>query len=298
MQYFSPLSILNFEGLSEITPKDLRLAKHKMMAEFELNGTSTIQAGGKELTRNDVLKIFDLLEQTTDLSFHVIVASDPVLLHFLERHELQPGKQFGLIDEKISPEFIEWISPYFRDAFNQAVVYNFRNQFNNEFLTLVSGPKWMTDNDAWAAWSGLEHYLHLLIRKLEENNTQKYHYSGEASKLTSFQITEMLKVLPTERFSSIINKYAFELMQFAILVFNANMREWAMQMMQYAKSLPVDEDTLLALVAKEKEMRDILSRKEKVENKQSNSNTWVIVRIAFILIYVISRFATCNSLHS
>jgi hypothetical protein len=108
----------------------------------------------------------------------------------------------------------------------------------------------------------------------------------------------MLKVLPTERFSSIINKYAFELMQFAILVFNANMREWAMQMMQYAKSLPVDEDTLLALVAKEKEMRDILSRKEKVENKQNNSNTWVIVRIALILIYVISRFATCNSLHS
>ena len=142
MQYVSPLSFLPTDGA--YGPKELTLAKRKLMAEFELTGSTTIPIGGKELSRNDVIKLFDQLQNSGDIEFHVLVASDPVLLQFLEKQEINPGSVITITDEQFTPEFITWISPYFSWSFRKASVKMFRDLNPEGFETLVVMPSLMT----------------------------------------------------------------------------------------------------------------------------------------------------------
>jgi hypothetical protein len=94
--------------------------------------------------------------------------------------------------------------------------------------------------------------------------------------------------MPEDRFSRLINDYAFELMRLAITEFNTQKRENAYALIGYAKSLRVSEDMMRSLVDKEREMQGL--------TKQNNrSEFWNVIKIIAFLVYVLARIASCNS---
>ncbi len=291
MQYVSPITFLPPGLDGEITPKDLKLAKQKLLAEFELSGTTTVPVGGREMSRNDVLKLFDQLGQANDLAYHGLIASDPVLLHFLETHEIAKGQTFSLPEEKVTPEFVEWISPSFSWAFGKATVRMFRTVKPEEFETLAVAPWYMTPADEWNAWSGVEQYMQLMLQQLQEITGAKYQSQDQVIKYGGYNFIWLLCNLPRQRFDYLLDHYAFEVMQMAIKQFNTLKRDSAFELMGYAKSLKVSDHVMEGLEAKEKEMQGILKNRKKAENKDS---TMLYIRVIIFAAYIIFRLATCN----
>ena len=293
-QYISPLSVLPINAASGLAPKDLKLAKHKLMAEFELTGSTTIPLAGKEFSRNDVLKLFDQLEQNGFLEFHVLVASDPGLLHFLTAHEIIIDQPFKLDPKTTTPEFNEWLTPYFCWAFKKGTLRMFRNVNPEEFEALILSPWWMSGNDEWEAWAGVDQYMQLMLRSLQEVNNGKYHSVAQVNKYASYNFVWLLCNLPENRFGALLNNYAFELMRMAIKEFNNKKRESGFSILGYAKSLRISGEMMQSLIDKEQEMQKIQNKNERT---QSRNNAWVYVRVGLFIVYFLSRLATCDSNH-
>ncbi len=75
-----------------------------MLAELELNDGNSILVNGKEVSKNDIIRFFDDLQQSTDLSYHVAVYRDKVLLKFLEYSILENIK-IGLPPTHCTPTY-------------------------------------------------------------------------------------------------------------------------------------------------------------------------------------------------
>lgn len=302
MQYISPFSFLPATPSSTFTRKDIVLAKRKLLAEFELLGTSTIIHNNKEISRNDVLVFFEQLERSNDLDFHALVASNKELLHFLETHKLQHHFNFTLDSEKVNTEFIEWLSPYYAAAFKDCSYQYFRKLQLPEFQVLINNQTLMTADDRYTSWQPVENYFHSLVQQFEHFNTHEVGGSDEAkiSKFTKFEQVDIIALLPTDIFQHLINEYAFEMMRSSIDVFNRiQNQEWAIIILDNALSLPVEEENKIQLINKKNEMQDIMSKPAATyssSNKSSGNNdsTWAIVRVIAFAIFFIYRLSTCN----
>jgi|GEM_PF-1029379 len=305
MQYISPFSLLPNTPDKTFTRKDLVLAKRKLLAEFELQGSSTILHNNKEMSRNDVLVFFDELDKKDDLGFHLIVSNDPVLLSFLENHAIQPNAKFITYKYNQTDDFIEWLSPYFRDAFKDASLRYFKKQEIYEFKTLMNNPLLLANEHASAAWQPVENYLDNLLQQLEWLNSDKdiVIHEAEITMLIKFDQVNMIKLLPQERFQLQINNYAFEMMRSSIEIFNKLNREWALVILEDAKSLHVSEETYQSLLDKENEMKGIISSESNPPTSRSKSsssssdsgNTWAIIRAVAFLLIALARIATCSN---
>ncbi len=289
-QYYSPLSLLP-EGINfGVTPRELKIAKHALLAEFELTGNTTIQAAGSQLTRNDVLKLFDKLEHSNDLEYHALVATDSVLMHFLLHHEIKPGQKFSLSPTQCNEDFIAWISPFFVFAFRKATLRIFRTVNRLEFDTLVVNPKLMTEQDEWQAWAAVELYLQDVAQKFENVLQAQYPAQTLIEKYTHYDLITLLCNLPPARFSEILNDYAFALMQLSITEYNKGQKTRAFELIAYAKSIAVN-DTLQRQVAdKEAEMLKLQRSEKRAKNKET---FWTVFKVTLFVLYALTRIASC-----
>lgn len=302
MQYISPFSFLPSTPSSTFTRKDIVLAKRKLLAEFELLGTSTIIHNNKEISRNDVLIFFEELEKSNDLNFHALVASNKELLYFLEIHKVEHHFNFDLDHEKINAEFVEWLSPYYAAAFKDCSYQYFRKLQLPELQVLIKNQSLMTADDRYTSWQPVENYFHSLVQQFEHFNTHEVGGSDEAkiSKFTKFEQVDIIALLPTDIFQHLINEYAFEMMRSSIDVFNRiQNQEWAIIILDNALSLPVDEENKIQLINKKNEMQDIMSKPTPTysspgRSSGNNDSTWAIVRIIAFAIFFIYRLSTCN----
>jgi len=281
-QYVSPISFLP-EGVTTLSPRQLKLSKNKLLAEFELAGTPTIPVCGKEMSRNDVIRLFDELEYSSDLDNHLLVASDPVLLRFLAQAEISVGDTFSLTNEQITPDFINWVSPFFSWAFSKASLRMFKDICPQEFVTLIEMPCWMLPADEWDAWNRVEVFMDTRLQTFQELNNNKFLDWRQQEQYAGYDTVWLLCNLPVGRFSRILDGYAFEIMRLSITEFNASKRDHAFELLGFAMSLRVSEDMMVSLKNKEKEMRGLVKR-----------NNWKIFRVVLIGLALLSRLATCN----
>jgi hypothetical protein len=287
MRYYSPLSVLPVTAGTQPTAAELMLAKRKMLAEFELLNTSVITVNGRDFTRQDVLQLFEEWERAADLPFHMLVAGDPVLKRLLEYHEIDEGQRFTLTDANFRPGFTEWISPYFADAFADVVSSAFKTFNEQQFLTMMNNPLLMESHDEWQAWNGVEQQLESYIALVDANNAGK-DVAG-IDNLVAGAVLEMMSVLPRERFEATCSKYAFVLLNHAVLEFNKGNREWSQSLLAYLPNLPISDGMIDSISQKQREMAGIV----KNLNKRENKNTWQVVRIVLFVLYLLFRLGSC-----
>ncbi len=254
MRYISPASFLPSAAIESVTVRDLKLAQQKMLAEFELTGSTTIDLAGHVLTRNDVVTLFDRLLHKDDLSYHALVASDEVLRHFLEHGDIARGERFILETSKLPPGFMEWLSPYFCAAFRAATVRMFRQERGRAFETLMANPLLMDKNATSEAWLGVEYYVDGLYHDLKALLTVKVLEKDAVYRCCGYDIIWLLSCLPVERFRAFLDRYAFEILRLSVVLFNRGNREAGIELLANAKMLPVKEDRKIQLEAKYKEL--------------------------------------------
>ena len=270
------------------------LARKKMLAELELNDGHGIVINGKEVSKNDIIRFFDELQQSDDLSYHIAVYKDKVLLKFLEYNILENREWFALTALYTEESFIEWISPYYAASFIAFAGECYRNFMDREWATLLGNRVLMNRYARETAWISLEKLIRVNISRLEfiESKPVWEFTKEEVKGICDFRHVEMLALLPVERFGQVRDELAFSIMRLSIKMFNHVDRKWAIKRVEQAHALAVSERMKEVLYNKQVEM-EILASKGRWHDWKSNFRLGS-PRIIFLAFFLLIQVITCN----
>jgi len=297
MQYISPFALLQTLTPGQADKQSLALAKKKMLAELELNGGAVVTINGNEFTKNDIVNFFDNLQQTGNLSFHIIVANDAVLLRFLEQHFLNNGDRFSNNELYADAGFIEWVSPYFFKSFTRFAEKCLPGKDDSGWVALFSNPVLMNSLYTEQAWQIIENIVRKdlanLYSFLKSKGSRGIH---SIKKLIDSRYTLMLQQLPVSRFTDLRNEYGAVMMHCSIPIFNGGNKAGAMETIENAWRLAVTRELKDHIQAKQAEMDHIL----RTHREAGKAGGWLTVpttwRVVIIVIIIVLKFATCASM--
>jgi hypothetical protein len=111
-KYISPFRNLGIDVSQEVDKNALNLAKKRLLAELDLSQKATIIRGGIEMSKNDIVQLFDGFSNAENLDFHRQIANNRGLLNFLEKQQLDTKNEF--VDDLAfaSASFKAFLSPY------------------------------------------------------------------------------------------------------------------------------------------------------------------------------------------
>jgi hypothetical protein len=226
MPYTSPFTTLGVEDIGHISDKNaLNLAKKKLLAEVDLSNTQTILRGKREMTKDDVLKAFDAIGTMGNWEHHRAVAQDTVLLNFLETYKLDKDQQFKDTDIYENDDFIEFISPYFSEAYEKTLLYALDHRQPKRLENLIYGNSFLgTDMDLEMIWTRIEQFIQDKISVIDDIADQIERSvqfpDAELVNYTSKQMIECLNQLPSGQFDWLRDNYAIALYNLSANMWN------------------------------------------------------------------------------
>ncbi len=134
MQYINPYDLLKINPGADVNPENIRKAKRKLLVDFELNGQTSILWQGKQLSKDDIIRISGELESGSEngkAQFYREILEIPELHHFLTHggevffEEFEPHA----IYKKVS--FQEFVFPYYTYQFDRLIFNKF---IKNDFI--------------------------------------------------------------------------------------------------------------------------------------------------------------------
>jgi hypothetical protein len=140
LQYISPFTLLKAEDElpdSKTDWEQIQILKKRYLAEFELKHAVSIVSPVGELTKNEVIELFDCFLQAKNFEFHRLIADDEALLWFLENNDLKGA--FKNTRAYHEPAFREFITPFFLNSYN-ALICNLLERGRVDYHLLYKMP--------------------------------------------------------------------------------------------------------------------------------------------------------------
>jgi hypothetical protein len=137
MPYVSPIKLLSGYQLPvelKLDKDTLRIARQALLAEIDLSSNQTVELGGKLMTRNDVLQLFDAIQGNDQLRYHEAIHADAALLDFFTEGKVpvMPLSNNPVYQE---PGFVEFIASFYPEMFFKA----FEEVANRPSFERISG---------------------------------------------------------------------------------------------------------------------------------------------------------------
>lgn len=179
MHYISPFHYLPEDILTEIAvdTNKIKLARKRLLAEIELSDTQSIFINNKELTKFDIVSLFDSLNDTQLLTIHFAIFKDKPLLNFLENATIPPIFNFSKNPKLNTEEAIQFISPYYKEVLseiiNKAIATkdtNFLNQFFNYNHLLTNEDSFEIHEQITKKLAIINTQIKLLKKRIDEQN--------------------------------------------------------------------------------------------------------------------------------
>jgi hypothetical protein len=251
MHYVSPFESLGMSDFDKIDKSSLNLAKKKMLADIELSNTHTILRGGKEMTKDDIIKTFDGLSNISDWDAHRLIAQDETLLAFLENHSLTEKSAFLKADAYLDESFIEFVSPYFSSSYKKVLLECLKKHNFQLLNKLVNGtPKLMTEWAKEETDAVLESWVNAKQEQIEDITDQVekgVRFSDkEIEPLYELNLMKCLNVLPKD-YTWLRDKYVLVLYNLSANVWNRFQRKRARKIAYNAvilKCSPYESDLI------------------------------------------------------
>jgi hypothetical protein len=285
MQYISPLSFLG-GGAIAADKKSIQLAKKKMLAEVELSATGSILVNGRELTKNDIIVFFDSLQTDDSLPYHVAIADDPALLYFLEHNTLGRNSRFKICPLFEDSQFVEWLSPYFFTSFATLAKKCLKERDDDAWAALFANAILMNFYYTEEAWKEIEKAVQADWEKIDRFQKKKVMQGLQAVEpLLNFKYISMLKRLPVGRFNSLLDGYAFTVMQCSIHIFNRVSRNRGLVVVENALILVASPYVRKTILDKKFEMEGIHGRVIEKNTKLTNRRIVIFAVIVGIFFF-------------
>lgn len=296
MKYLSPFHILpkDFEKKVVLDKKTLKQARKIVLAEFELQGQTTIFINDQEFDKNAVLRFFDNLEKDTNLELHSIIFKEKYLLHFLEKSDIEDyPKVANFIASKNYPnpqKFQQFVAPYFTTVYNDLLYNALRINDKDKLFLLIEQPFPLATEYESSAYQSSYRWFHQRLLRVEELEKAlkegEFVSSKDVYELIDPSFIQIFNELPAY-FSIIRDKYAFKLYELIVLLNNKYKRvELARDVLDAGKLLKADDFT-----------KQYYSNADKVIDKKTKRKSrfnWLWIYIIAQLIFIFFRIGKCN----
>lgn len=287
LQYVSPFRNLGLDLTAELDKSALNIAKKRLLAELDLSRTGTILRGGVEMTKNDVIQLFDSLGSVESLDFHRQIANNRGLLGFLEKQKLSTKNEF--VDDLVfaSAGFKQFITPYLSHSCLNYLINCFKNGqsanlkiFPNELL------EQLPPNETATIWQKVEDFLKQQ-RAQAENITHRIKTRdkvkvSETQMFRSSQFVACLNWLPNS-FQEFRTGYVASLFYLAEACWNIKAHKVAVDILQYAEHINCIEQNKLVVRARLEAYENVLDQVVK-SVEQERAFKYVAGAIAVIII--------------
>jgi len=122
-QFINPVDILDLAAteLTAIDDTTIKRARKATLAEIDLSDDGMFDYKGHQLTRTDCERVIEALEDREQLEFYHFIANHPTLTDFLVKGDDAFLVNFRYESIYQLPAFVNFISPYFAEAYNQAI---------------------------------------------------------------------------------------------------------------------------------------------------------------------------------
>lgn len=198
MRYITPFHYLPSETIQDLITdvSKIKLVRKRMLAEVELSDTQSIFINGKELTKFDVINIFDNLNNQSLLDIHSEIFKDKALLDFLENGKFStnftapfnPRLTNEIAINLISPHYIEVSIDFLNEALAKKDIETVRNFFSVSHL--------MNNKDTFEFYEYLTKKLMVLVKPISELEEKiKNNYIPVANDLNELHLGTLIKFL-------------------------------------------------------------------------------------------------------
>lgn len=128
--YINPIEILGLSHATETSSLNneiVKKAKRKLFADIALSDNGVFEYYGQQLTKGDCEKVIDDLSNNDYDEFYLYLANNKPLNEFLANGNDTIFKNFKQDSIYKLPEFVKFISPYFAQKFDKALLKAFEN---------------------------------------------------------------------------------------------------------------------------------------------------------------------------
>jgi hypothetical protein len=130
MHYKSPIPLLRHAGVDTKTTIVTELSKIKkgLLIELELSEEKTLRIDGQDLTKDDIISIFDDLKDDKTMQFHQWIYDSPYLLKLMQYGEISGDDEFfdlALTYHDDFRDFKAFVSPYLAPSLAKAITRAF-----------------------------------------------------------------------------------------------------------------------------------------------------------------------------
>jgi len=296
MKYVNPLSFLTDRSYSANEPpdkKDLLLQKKKLLAEIELSERQTVLVKEAELNKDDILKLFEGLQNGDDVFYHAAIAADAVLYDFLTTGNLTGNGRFANNLLYSETGFLRFIAPYYKDVFTTAVLKALRNDEIEMLTKLWHNPVLLDGNYREQSFSQIRRHL------LEQKNQlllakDKAVEKGKA-RLDEFllffdvNLLAALNILP-EEFRQFKDDYGLELINTGIAIQHINLK-LAVSILENVRLLNCSD-----YIQEQNEDRyEILYNNLHPQKSPFKFGSWQLFAIIILFIRITVAFSHCDT---
>lgn len=293
-RYQSPLALLSKLGVikegTSLDKNDLTLARKALLAEFDLSQKTTIRWEGREVSRDDVLKLFDAFQSDNLIEYHNAIQQDEVLKRFVGQHQLDPDDP-SFADNPIyeTEGFKRFIGPYFGAAFATNVIHLLQNPEFVAAKTLFAFPRLWDEESAQKHWQIIQKVLDEKLAGLKKAKENPFGYGikidGRGEKAYFHpDLISMLNFLP-DSFEQFRTDYGSQLVDLAINLINKRNGETGVYIFNRAKNLKGG-------FALQLRVSHLESQLDKIEYQTASSSSlngraiWTVVWLILVLLRV------------
>jgi hypothetical protein len=129
MQFLNPYDLIHVNDVALLSLSEIMKEKRKILLQFELNNEPFIDFNGLKLSKDQVLKSFEELENETLRELYLILFNDKELNKFLTFQNIDFYLKYKENQHHSNQKLIELIAPYFVQIFDDFILklYEERN---------------------------------------------------------------------------------------------------------------------------------------------------------------------------
>ncbi len=303
MSYSNPFIRLGLSidtwSAAELT--DIRKKRKEFLAELEASSGNYLHIHGDVLGKNDLIRLFDDLEDEQVRQYHAMIAKSPSLHDFLHSSRLDYFYEGDVSMLSAQTEgFLEWIAPWFTHAYNLRLTNAFQQKDSDELHILCTFPLPFSPESLTEAYKGTYQLTHEHRERIQTENDKLamgQNPDGSIYDLTEEWLITCLNHLP-EYFQPIRDAIAGSLEQVALTLFRRHERsKLSLLVIRQALKLDISPTPRKALEEFQKSLFEIHPEEEWmswIKNQEKDGlNPWIVaagVGAAGLAIWLLSKW--------
>jgi hypothetical protein len=286
-KYISPFRNLGLDLSQEVDKSALNLAKKRILAELDLSQKATIIRGGIEMSKNDIVQLFDGFNNVESLDFHRQIANNRGLLAFLEKQQLDSKNEF--VDDLAfaSAPFKAFVTPYLTHSCVEYITNCLKKaQSANLHIFPMALLNQLPVNELETVWQSVESFLKDKRAQADELTarirSRPRMRLGDADAFRAPQFVACLNWLP-DRFQGLRTGYVAALFHLAEACWGVRGHKIAVDILRYAVHINCVTQNRLVVQARLKSFENSLESVTK-SLEQERAFKYVFGAIVAILI--------------